>query len=130
MLHYAMDFFGEKLYCNMTIKIITCSFLFLNTNVCVQITQSAGYLYTFYFLPLIFSSSGIYWKFIKPCVVILVNQPSTLTMAVFWVVVPCSLVEISEVLAVLMMEAVNTSETSVNCYQITRCYNPEDSHLQ
>jgi hypothetical protein len=30
----------------------------------------------------------------------------------------------------LMMEAANTSETSVNFYQATRRNNPEDSHLQ
>jgi hypothetical protein len=29
-----------------------------------------------------------------------------------------------------MMEAVNTSETTVNFYQTTRRYNPEDSHLR
>jgi hypothetical protein len=28
-----------------------------------------------------------------------------------------------------MMEAASTSETSVNFYQTTRRYNPEDSHL-
>jgi hypothetical protein len=28
-----------------------------------------------------------------------------------------------------MMEAARTSETSVNFYQTTRRYNPEDSHL-
>jgi hypothetical protein len=37
--------------------------------------------------------------------------------AVFWVVA-------------LMMEAESSSETSVNFYQTTRRYNPEDSHLQ
>jgi hypothetical protein len=29
-----------------------------------------------------------------------------------------------------MMEAASTSETSVNFYQTTRHYNPEDSHLR
>jgi hypothetical protein len=29
-----------------------------------------------------------------------------------------------------MMEAASTSETSVNFYQTTRRYNPEDNHLQ
>jgi hypothetical protein len=41
-------------------------------------------------------------------------------MDVFWVVVPCSLVEVSEVLATsiirAMMEAASTSETLVNFY--------------
>jgi hypothetical protein len=43
-------------------------------------------------------------------------------MAVFWVVAPCRAIA-------LMMEAARTSETLVNFCQITRCYNPEDSHL-
>jgi hypothetical protein len=38
-------------------------------------------------------------------------------MAVFWVI------------RALMMEAARTSETLINSYQTTRCYNPEDSHL-
>jgi hypothetical protein len=32
-------------------------------------------------------------------------------------------------LIALMMEAASTSETLVNFYQTTRCYDPEDSHL-
>jgi hypothetical protein len=31
---------------------------------------------------------------------------------------------------VLMMEAANTCETSLNFHQTTRRYNPEDSHLK
>jgi hypothetical protein len=46
-------------------------------------------------------------------------------MAVFWVVALCSLVEV----IALMMKAASTSETSVNSYQTTRRYSPEDSHL-
>jgi hypothetical protein len=48
-------------------------------------------------------------------------------LAIFWVVVPCSLVE---ALITLMMEAASTFETSVNIYQTTQCYNSEDSQLQ
>jgi hypothetical protein len=57
-------------------------------------------------------------------------------MAVFWVVVPCSLVkftDISEVFAAsivaIMMEAAGTSEMLVNFYQTTWHCNPEDSHV-
>jgi hypothetical protein len=42
-------------------------------------------------------------------------------MAACWVAMPRGLVR---------MQAVQTSETSVNSYQSTRRYNPEDSHLQ
>jgi hypothetical protein len=35
-----------------------------------------------------------------------------------------------EALIALMTEAARTSETLVNFYQITRRYNPEDSHLR
>jgi hypothetical protein len=64
---------------------------------------------------------------------------ASIKMAVFWVVTHSSLVEytdVSEVAAAsiivitLMMEAANTSETSVNFYQTTRRNNSEDSHLQ
>jgi hypothetical protein len=53
-------------------------------------------------------------------------------MAVFWIVVPCSLVEVFRRfrgLIALMMEAANTSEMSVNICQTTQRNNPEDSHL-
>jgi 16S rRNA C1402 (ribose-2'-O) methylase RsmI len=50
-------------------------------------------------------------------------------MAVFWVVAPCSLVEVYQRCDALMMEAARTSETLVNFYQTRRRYNPEDSHL-
>jgi hypothetical protein len=57
-------------------------------------------------------------------------------MTVIWVLAPCSLVEVtnvSEVLAAFiiraMMEATGTSEMSVNFYQTTWHYNPEDNHL-
>jgi hypothetical protein len=35
----------------------------------------------------------------------------------------------SVIRAIAMMEAARTSETLVNFYQTTRCYNPEDSNL-
>jgi hypothetical protein len=56
-------------------------------------------------------------------------------MVVFWNVVWCSFViltDISEELtaSIFRVEAVSSSETSVNIYQTTRCNIPEDSHLQ
>jgi hypothetical protein len=57
-------------------------------------------------------------------------------MTVFWNFVPFSLVEIYRrftgacYLIDLIMEAVSTSETSVNIYQTTRRNIPEDSHSQ
>jgi hypothetical protein len=50
-------------------------------------------------------------------------------MTVFWDVSPCSLVQIDRLIA-LMMEAVSTSETSINLYWTTRRNIPEESHLQ
>jgi hypothetical protein len=35
-----------------------------------------------------------------------------------------------QLLIALMLEAARTSETLVNFYQTTWCYNPEDSHLR
>jgi hypothetical protein len=56
----------------------------------------------------------------------------TRKMAVFWVVAPCSPCRLhhqgNEI--DLMMEAARTSGTSVNFYQTTRRYNPEDSQLR
>jgi hypothetical protein len=56
-------------------------------------------------------------------------------MAVLLVVTPCTLVEVYRrfrgvLLIALMMEAANTSETSLNFYQITWCNSPEDYHFQ
>jgi hypothetical protein len=58
-------------------------------------------------------------------------------MAVFWVVAPCSVAEVTDVSDGLsasiiraIIEAANTSETPVNVYQTARRNNPEDIHLQ
>jgi hypothetical protein len=61
-------------------------------------------------------------------------------MAVFWIVAPCSQVDVSDVSDVLAasiiraipltMEGVSTSEMSANFYLTTRRNKPEDSHLQ
>jgi hypothetical protein len=59
---------------------------------------------------------------------------------VFWVVAPCSLVEvyrrftgvpsiIRAMINALLMEAESTTETSVNFYKTTLHNNSEDSHL-
>jgi hypothetical protein len=55
-------------------------------------------------------------------------------LTVFWDVAPCYLVEVyrrfrGKIIA-LMMEAANTSETSVKFYQTTRRSNPEERHLR
>jgi hypothetical protein len=56
-------------------------------------------------------------------------------MTIFWVVAPCSLVEVYRRFRgacsrfALMMEAAGTSETSVNFYQNTRRNNLEDGNL-
>jgi hypothetical protein len=51
-----------------------------------------------------------------------------MTMTVFWVVAPCSLVEVYRRFTALMIEAASTSEKLVNFYQMTRYYNPEYNH--
>jgi hypothetical protein len=52
-------------------------------------------------------------------------------MAVFWVVAPRRRDSLPKFQgSLLMMEAVQTSETLVNSYQSTRHYKPEDNHLQ
>jgi hypothetical protein len=60
-------------------------------------------------------------------------------MAVFWVVASCSLVEIYQRFrgpcclhhhGALMLEAARSSEMTVNFYQTTWRYNPENSHLR
>jgi hypothetical protein len=65
------------------------------------------------------------------CMLVMVSK-----MAVFWIVVPCSVVEVYQRFRgpcclhhQLMMEAAKTSETLVNFYQTTRHCNLEDSHL-
>jgi hypothetical protein len=56
-------------------------------------------------------------------------------MTVLWVVAPCSPVVVYRYFTgacwfiVLMMEAENTSETSVNVYRTTKRKNPKDSHI-
>jgi hypothetical protein len=50
-------------------------------------------------------------------------------MAVFWVVAPCSLVEVYQLIA-LMMGTAKAPETLVNFYQTTRRYNQENSQLR
>jgi hypothetical protein len=61
-----------------------------------------------------------------------------MTMTVFWVVEPCSLVEIYRPFTgtcclhhqgFMMMEATSSSEPSDNFNQTTRLNNPEDSYL-
>jgi hypothetical protein len=52
-------------------------------------------------------------------------------MDAFWFVAHCSLVEVYRrfrgILIFLMMEAENTTKTSVNLYQTTQCNNPEEA---
>jgi hypothetical protein len=63
---------------------------------------------------------------------------ASVKIAVFWIVAPCSLVEVCRRFRgvcclirpiTVVMEAADTSETSVNFYRTTRRNNPEDSHL-
>jgi hypothetical protein len=52
-----------------------------------------------------------------------------MNMAVFWVVAPCSLVDIYRRFRGTCVEAASISKTSVNFNQTTRRKNPKDSHL-
>jgi hypothetical protein len=62
-----------------------------------------------------------------------------MTVVVLWVAAQCSPVEVTtfiitamsihHLLITLMMKVASITETSVNFYQTTSCYNPEDSHL-
>jgi hypothetical protein len=62
---------------------------------------------------------------------------ASMKMDVFWVVAPCSMVEVNRrfrgtaasIIRTLTTEA-STSETSVHFYHSTRRNNPEDSHIQ
>jgi hypothetical protein len=52
-------------------------------------------------------------------------------MAVYWVVAPCSLVEVYQRFrGPCCLHHQDDDETLVNFYRTTRCYNPEDSHLR
>jgi hypothetical protein len=49
---------------------------------------------------------------------------------VLWGLLPCSQIDVDRRFVALMLEAVRTSETSVNIYLTTRQYIPEDCELQ
>jgi hypothetical protein len=63
---------------------------------------------------------------------------ASMKMTVFWDVAVCNFIEVGQCFRgvyclhhqALKMEAVSTSETSVNLYEITWHNIPEDSHLQ
>jgi hypothetical protein len=84
---------------------------------------------------------AIYWKNaayqIMPTIANRFTHRSILLkMAVFWVVAPCSLVEVYRPFRGAYClhhqgdEAARTAVILVNFYQTTRRYNPEDSHLR
>jgi hypothetical protein len=54
------------------------------------------------------------------------SAASMMFRAVFWVVLPCKMIVDRRFRGTLMMEALRTSETSVDNH-FTRQYNPEDS---
>jgi hypothetical protein len=76
--------------------------------------------------------------FIHPFLCFTPKTIGRMKMAAFWVVVPCSLVEVSNVSEVLvasititlMMQAAITFGMSINFYQTTQCYNTLDSGRQ
>jgi hypothetical protein len=79
----------------------------------------------------------VFWNFPRYWTLFLMKT------AVFWVVAPCSLVEVCQCfrvscclhhqddeLLITLMEAARSSEMLANFYQTTRRYNPDDSHLR
>jgi hypothetical protein len=62
---------------------------------------------------------------IGECRIRAVNK-ECINISVFWAVAPCSLVDVYRRFSALMMEEASSSETSVNFYQTTWRYNPED----
>jgi hypothetical protein len=100
-----------------------------------------GTNYVDWFIP---SCAGDSWQIKFGMIRLQVPLVVTMKMAVFWAIAPCRPVwiyqrfrdlycfhqqSIDEALIALMVEAIQTSETLVNTYQSTWCYNPGDSHL-
>jgi hypothetical protein len=54
---------------------------------------------------------------------------ASMKFRVFWDVAPCSHDEVASIIIAMMMEAVRTSEMSVNFNMTTWRYIPEDSQL-
>jgi hypothetical protein len=59
-----------------------------------------------------------------------VPTATSIKMAAFWDVAPCTLVHTNRRFVVLTMGILNSSKMSANCYYNTRRNIPEGSHLQ